>query len=1263
MKTPQHGSLAVIVIAAMLLNHFPSSLQAHGGSAKIPAAIEAAPVLKDIEKTDLVYMKGDGRVQITKTLTVSDDDSRYLYSASVRISSGFNSSEDVLLFKNQSNISGSWNEKNGILSLSGRSSVANYQTALRSIEYENTNTINPSTVKRTVSFTVSEIWLSSNTVSRNIVINSPNSPPVLGNIEITALDYCITSGEAYLTTSLTITDPDNLTLSAAKVHIATGYSPGEDLLLFTDQNGITGSWDPSAGILSLSGISLKANYQLALRSIRYVNTNAIDPTEGIREVAFSVTDELDMSNVVFRSIMVYGRVNAVISGSTTLCFDDNASVPIQIAFTGTAPWKISISRDGNNELEYKEISDNPFVIYVKKEGTYRISFVSDTYCNGDTIGSGYARIAFNTPPTAILSGSDSICEGSLASLQVMLTGTPPWRYSYRKNTNNPIEVANVFSSPNILGVQQAGTYTLVEVYDKHCQGLVSGSATIFIKPAPAVMLSGLEPSYNRDSTEWISLIGTPSGGTFSGPGVIQYNSQWFFVTSLPPIGTHHIIYAYRASPATCFGYDTATVKILEADAVIEFENDRINYCLNDPPFLVTGTNLVGDIGTFTISGGKGLVDHGDNTATVYPAELVTNKYTLTYSYTDDGALLRKFSDFYTGNAPKADFTWATECYQAGQPVLLKDVSVSTFGYLIDTLFSWKITGNSTVFVDTARNITYTFPRPGNYTIELQLLNSFGCYKDTLKTLVLKPTWNFEEEIFTEDFETGAVGWQREKSPGFTVNSWTLGIPGEAFNDAETSTCWYTSINVARPPREQSWISSPCFDFTGIERPMLKMKVWRLFNANRDGANIQFSADSGKNWIPLGDVDDGISWYNSHNIPGLVGDYKTGWCYIQETGLGNDTKWKEVRHSLDMLKGKPLVQFRIAYGSDGSAQNNEGFAFDNFWIGERNRKAIIEHFTNSTLATCDTADSKLDEFIADNELSVIDVQYHTGNPSGDPFFEDNTVIPPLREFYYGLSGVPYALLNGGTTSLHRFDYIKNSKPFNKNTALVESLRDSKFSLTLSSHFNNNNGIEVSAVIKALTDVPMTEITLHVAVVEREIVNITGINGDTLFRNVIKAMLPDAAGKTFPTKIWPVDEYSKVDLVWNIQHVYDQQQLRLVAFIQDESTKEIYQAAILDTIGNPTGIIDYPLPGSPREKSFIVYPNPADRMAFVKFEHETEEEFTIELYNNVGRLAFSTRLPAGTERTEIPTEEFPDGLYLLRLISNDKLTGTSKFTISK
>lgn len=98
--------------------------------------INDQPVLKPTEEP-LYYTPGWGWVAVDEEIAVSDPESTHLVAATVAVARGFSEGEDELLFKEQNGIIGAYDDTTGVLSLSGEASVADYETALRSVMYEN----------------------------------------------------------------------------------------------------------------------------------------------------------------------------------------------------------------------------------------------------------------------------------------------------------------------------------------------------------------------------------------------------------------------------------------------------------------------------------------------------------------------------------------------------------------------------------------------------------------------------------------------------------------------------------------------------------------------------------------------------------------------------------------------------------------------------------------------------------------------------------------------------------------------------------------------------------------------------------------------------------------------------------------------------------------------------------------------------------------------------------------------------------------------
>ena len=232
---------------------------------------------------------------ITDTLTLSDIDDTQLDSATVSIIGNFATGEDVLNFADQSGITGSYDSLTGILSLTGTASIADYQTALRSVSYENTSD-DPSALSRTVSFTINDGALDSNSANRAIVFTAVNDAPVLAAIEGAATSYTENDTPLVITSTLALSDVDDVNLESATVAISGNFTTGEDVLIFTDQSGITGSYDALSGILTLTGSASIADYQTALRSVTYFNSSE-DPSDLTRTISFTINDGDVDSNI------------------------------------------------------------------------------------------------------------------------------------------------------------------------------------------------------------------------------------------------------------------------------------------------------------------------------------------------------------------------------------------------------------------------------------------------------------------------------------------------------------------------------------------------------------------------------------------------------------------------------------------------------------------------------------------------------------------------------------------------------------------------------------------------------------------------------------------------------------------------------------------------------------------------------------------------------------------------------------------------------
>jgi len=262
--------------------------------------INTEPVLKAIESSALTYNSMDPPSIITSNLVISDGNETNIESATVAITSNFDGTEDVLGFVNQNGITGSYSSSSGILTLTGTATIANYQTALRSVTYQNIDP-NPVENTRSVSFTVNDGNDDSNTETRDISVVKVNIAPLLSNLETSSVPYFAGNGKKEITFTLDVSDIDDSTLTSAVVQITSNYLSSEDTLYFNNQAGITGTWTENTGKLRLTGSATLAAYQAALRSVTYENESGA-PSTSIRTISISVNDGIESGNTATRNI-------------------------------------------------------------------------------------------------------------------------------------------------------------------------------------------------------------------------------------------------------------------------------------------------------------------------------------------------------------------------------------------------------------------------------------------------------------------------------------------------------------------------------------------------------------------------------------------------------------------------------------------------------------------------------------------------------------------------------------------------------------------------------------------------------------------------------------------------------------------------------------------------------------------------------------------------------------------------------------------------
>lgn len=197
--------------------------------------------------------------------------------------------------------------------------------------------------------------------------------------------------------------------------------------------------------------------------------------------------------------------------------------------------------------------------------------------------------------------------------------------------------------------------------------------------------------------------------------------------------------------------------------------------------------------------------------------------------------------------------------------------------------------------------------------------------------------------YNEGFETSPA-WVA----GGTNSDWAWGTPAHPYiNSAGSGTkCWSTGglTGSFYEYSAQSWLMSPCFDFSSLSAPWISFKIFWETEYKWDGLVMQYSINGGTTWLNLGaygDPEDCLNdnWFNYNNVGWLGVIPKHGWSGRTDATSGScqggngSTQWIEAKHCMVNLAGRPSVRFRFLFGSGTTCNDFDGIAIDDIHISD------------------------------------------------------------------------------------------------------------------------------------------------------------------------------------------------------------------------------------------------------------------------------------------------------------------------------------------
>jgi hypothetical protein len=639
-----------------------------------------------------------------------------------------------------------------------------------------------------------------------------------------------------------------------------------------------------------------------------------------------------------------------------------------------------------------------------------------------------------------------------------------------------------------------------------------------------------------------------------------------------------------------------------------------------------------------------------------------------------------------GEIPKPKFSVSQNCvgdlisFDASTSSMPSGSSSNSSINLYNWDFNYQVPANAmpsptpaTSSLSSPTGATATYSKEGFYNVALTTITTLGCQATKISSITQLPLKLLPVGASYFDFfdNNNGGGWQPLNINSNLYTSPKAGGTAWTYNGDKWTIPTYNK-------NEKSALYSACLDLSNIPRPVIQFNAFvnlqegegLVLQYSKDSKNVQ---DSTKVWEVLGTTSTatngspGLDWYNSSPLSSLPGTGYTGSTNVSGYGWSKNLNYLQPKHKLEDVtnaSGNPnsRVILRFAFAAAFDATTSNGIKIDSVRVGSRTRTILFENFTTTDVGTntslppiISTEMNAIAAFTQANISStqLVNVNYHVGFVGqNDPFNLDNPADPSARALYYNVTKVPYAFLDGvHSQTASGSDLFKDWGQGAYDLQTLQLARADFLGATPTTVTTNPDGsIQVDVHFVPQVDLPSginKGSILGVAILEKQITvapSYGKVNtGETTFNYVLKKMLPDAGGTKFTQPLTANTLINGGTFKWIPQNLHSNK-LTVVVFLQNELTKEVYQAELFDDIPAPGPVTAIePL----TEELVKVYPNPSDKEFTVELPQAVTERTSILMTDQLGRSIETGAFNEGEQSKTISTQGLSDGMYILQI----------------
>lgn len=230
-----------------------------------------------------------------------------------------------------------------------------------------------------------------------------------------------------------------------------------------------------------------------------------------------------------------------------------------------------------------------------------------------------------------------------------------------------------------------------------------------------------------------------------------------------------------------------------------------------------------------------------------------------------------------------------------------------------------------------------------------------------------------------------------------------------------------------------------------------------------------------------------------------------------------------------------------------------------------RLSIYEEFSGENCGPCASANPGLWTLMTTgtNPSKVLLVKYQSPIPSAGPIYNAYKTVTDNRMTYYSVPFAPYGRLNGtglgtGTAAPSSPGHIANLIQADIDAAAAVG---SPFNITVTANYNaSGDSVYTTVKVDCIAAYSGTTLKLRIGMIEHLVyATAPGTNGEKDFHNVVREMYPDANGTTIANS-WTVGMTQTYTIGGKVKSfVKKSSGPSMVAWIQDDATKAIPQAA--------------------------------------------------------------------------------------------------------